>query len=94
MARKKVHPAAKAVAIKYSENAGVPVIVASGSGYVAEKIIEVAEEMSVPVYTDKFLAETLSQLDMGREIPPEVYEVVAKIYVFVDKIDTIVAMGQ
>ena len=41
----------KAVALKYDENRNVaPVIVASGMGYLAEKIVEVANDNGVPVY--------------------------------------------
>ena len=50
----------KAVALKYDENRNAaPVIVASGMGYLAEKIVEVANDNGVPVYEDNSLATVL-----------------------------------
>ena len=56
-------------------------------GEVAERIIETAKENDVPFYQDNKLAETLSRLQIGDTIPPELYEVVAEILVFVDDMD-------
>ena len=50
-------------------------------------IIETAKENDVPFYQDNKLAETLSRLQIGDTIPPELYEVVAEILVFVDDMD-------
>lgn len=62
-------------------------ILAVGKGEVAERIIETAKENDVPFYQDNKLAETLSRLQIGDTIPPELYEVVAEILVFVDDMD-------
>ena len=62
---------------------------ATGKGAVAEKIIEQAKEADVPFYKDSALAETLSKLEIGDAIPPELYEVVAQILVFVDGMDKV-----
>lgn len=73
----------KAVALKYEEGgSSAPVIVASGMGYLAEKIVEVANENGVPVYEDNSLATVLSQLELGAEIPEELYKAVVDIYAF------------
>lgn len=73
----------KAVALKYDENnKRAPVIVASGKGYMAEKIVEIANENDVPVFEDNSLASVLSQLDLGCEIPQELYKTVVDIYVY------------
>ena len=64
-----------------------PRVVASGKGILADKIIEKARESSVPIHRDDKLADTLSRLDIGEMIPPELYEVVAEILVFVDAVD-------
>ena len=66
-----------------------PKIVASGRGYLAEKIIERAVEENVPLHKDDKLAGTLSKLEIGDAIPPELYEVVAEVLLFVDKVDKI-----
>lgn len=58
-------------------------------GYIAESIIEKAGEADVPVYADSKLADTLSKLEIGEMIPPELYTVVAEILVFVDECDKI-----
>ena len=57
----------------------------------AERIIEKAQEADVPVHRDDKLADTLSRLDIGDMIPPELYEVVAEILVFIDAVDKIKA---
>lgn len=64
-----------------------PKILAAGKGEVAERIIEKAKENDVPFYQDNKLAETLSKLQIGDTIPPELYDVVAEILVFVDDMD-------
>ena len=76
-----------AVAISYEPGEAAPKILATGKGNVAEKIIETAKENKVPTYKDNKLASTLSKLQIGDMIPPELYEVVAEILVFVDDMD-------
>ena len=81
-----------AVALAYDPNEdGAPKVIASGKGALAEKIIEQAQENKIPVHEDDKLAETLSRLEIGEMIPPELYEVVAEILVFVDAMDKIKA---
>lgn len=76
-----------AVAVAYNPGDVAPKILAAGKGAVAERIIEKAKENDVPFYQDNKLAETLSKLEIGDTIPPELYEVVAEILVFVDDMD-------
>jgi flagellar biosynthesis protein len=81
-----------AVALGYDPNEdGAPKVIASGKGALAEKIIEKAKENKIPVHEDDKLADTLSRLEIGKMIPPELYEVVAEILVFVDAMDKIKA---
>lgn len=74
----------RAAALKYSQDIshGAPVVVASGLGYAAQKIIDIAQDNNVPVYQDDSLASLLSQLDAGSEIPPELYQAIVDIYVY------------
>ena len=73
----------KAVALKYNpEKNGAPVIVASGMGYMAERITETALEAGVPVYEDDSLATLLGQMKLGAAIPEELYQAVVEIYVY------------
>lgn len=76
-----------AVALSYEEGDQAPKILATGKGYVAEKIIEAAKEENVPVHKDEKLAATLSKLEIGDYIPKELYGVVAEILVFVDRVE-------
>ena len=77
----------QAVALEYDPNDTAPKIVAAGKGRVAEKIIETAKGADVPIHEDSKLADTLSKLDIGDYIPPELYEVVAEILVFVNDME-------
>lgn len=79
----------QAVALSYDPDDDVPKVVATGKGALAEKIIEEAKQAKVPVHKDSKLADTLSRLEIGELIPPELYEVVAEILVFVDQMDRI-----
>lgn len=73
----------KAVALKYNpEKNGAPIIVASGMGYMAERITETALEAGVPVYEDDSLATLLTQLKLGSEIPRELYQAIVEIYIY------------
>ena len=81
----------QAVALLYDPNDAAPKVVASGRGVVAERIIEKAKDADVPIHEDSKLAETLSRLEIGDAIPPELYEAVAEILVFVDAMDKIKA---
>lgn len=73
----------KAVALKYDERqSAAPVVVASGMGYMAQKMVEIANDNGVPVYEDNSLATVLSQLNLGVEIPEELYKAVVDIYAY------------
>ena len=78
----------RAAAISYDPNDhDAPVLAAFGEGYVATKIIEIAKESGVPVLPDPGLVSTLSKISVGDEIPPEMYEAVAKVLAFVGEMD-------
>lgn len=80
----------KAVALQYvPEEDPAPKVLASGEGYLAEKIIEKAVKEDIPVHNDEKLAESLSQLEIGECIPPELYKIVADILIYVDHMDRI-----
>jgi flagellar biosynthesis protein len=85
---KNMNPKPKtAVAISYDPGQEAPKVIASGRGYLADRIIERAKEADIPLHKDEKLANTLSKLEIGDTIPPELYEVVAEILVFVDRMD-------
>lgn len=78
-----------AVALEYEPGEKAPKVIASGQGYLAEKIIDTAKAEKVPVHKDEKLVRSLSVLDIGEYIPPELYSIVAEILVFVDTMDRI-----
>lgn len=71
-----------AVALEYDRK-GAPRVVAKGRGVVGEKIVEVAKEHNVPIEENEVLAGALSHVELGDEIPPELYRAVAEVLVFV-----------
>uniref|UniRef100_UPI003FEFCA03 EscU/YscU/HrcU family type III secretion system export apparatus switch protein n=1 Tax=Roseburia sp. TaxID=2049040 RepID=UPI003FEFCA03 len=85
--KKVIDPDKTAVALAYNPGDVAPKILAAGKGEIAERIIEAAKENDVPFYQDNKLADTLSRLRIGDTIPPELYDVVAEILVFVDDMD-------
>lgn len=72
----------KAVALRYGENDAAPIVIASGMGYLAEKIVEVAADHEVPIYEDNSLATVLTQLKLGQEIPENLYQAIVELYVY------------
>ncbi|MDN5326541.1 MAG: flagellar biosynthesis protein [Moorella sp. (in: firmicutes)] len=78
----------KAVALRYnSEEDKAPRVVASGRGAIAGKIITAAREAGVPIHRDTHLAEMLAGIDIGSEIPVELYQMVAEILAFIYFLD-------
>ncbi|ATW28542.1 flagellar biosynthesis [Candidatus Formimonas warabiya] len=78
----------RAAALRYDRKTDrAPVLVAAGEGLIGEQIEKIARENQVPVVQDHSLAEALVQLDVGREIPPHLYQVVAEVLVYVMKVD-------
>lgn len=76
-------PGKRAVAIKYDdERNAAPVVVATGMGHMAERIVEAAVENNVPIFEDSSLSSILSRLELGAPIPEEIYQAVVEIYVY------------
>jgi flagellar biosynthesis protein len=71
-----------AVALHYDRN-GAPRVVAKGKGSLGEKIIEVARANNIPIEENELLAGALSNVQLGEEIPPELYKAVAEVLIFV-----------
>lgn len=69
-------------ALKYNpEKDSAPSVVAAGTGYLAQKILKVAIENGVSIYHDDSAATLLAKLEIGQEIPPELYQIVVSIYI-------------
>ena len=77
-----------ATALRYEPKKDrAPIIVATGKGLKAKRIREIAEKSGVPVYRDQSLANALHDLGLGREIPAELYDAVARILIFIAETD-------
>ena len=85
----KRRPDKSAVALEYTLHDKAPKVIASGKGYLAEKIIDKANEEDMPVHKDEKLTKSLENIEIGEYIPPELYQVVAEVLVFVDAMDKI-----
>ena len=71
-----------AVALHYDKT-GAPRVVAKGRGSIGEKIIEVAKAHDIPIEENEVLAGALSNVELGDEIPAELYKAVAEVLIFV-----------
>jgi flagellar biosynthesis protein len=71
-----------AVALHYDKT-GAPRVVAKGRGTIGEKIIELAKAHDIPIEENEVLAGALANVELGDEIPIELYKAVAEVLVFV-----------
>ena len=71
-----------AVALHYDKT-GAPRVVAKGKGAIGAKIIEVAKAHDIPIEENEVLAGALSNVEIGDEIPAELYKAVAEVLIFV-----------
>lgn len=83
----------KAAALSYKPGDMAPKITAMGKGEIAERIIKTAQENNVPIFENSELVETLVNLDIGDQIPPELFGVVAEILVFISNLDRLKGSG-
>ena len=78
----------RAVALRYdAEQGGAPRIAAKGRGYLADRIVELAEEHGVHIHHDPDMVAILSCLEMEDEVPAELYQAVAEVLAFVYKLN-------
>ena len=75
-------PRRRAAALRYEPGHGAPRVVASGQGHIADRILALAHEHGVPVKEDPALATALAQLELDREIPPQLFAAVAEVVGF------------
>jgi flagellar biosynthesis protein len=74
-----------AIALRY-DGTGAPRVIAKGNGTIGAKIIEVAKANNIPIEENEMLAGALSNVDIGNEIPGELYKAVAEVLVFLLKL--------
>lgn len=87
--RNKRLPIRSAAALKYDEHKDkAPRIAALGFGHMADRILELANTHKIPIHKDPHLSNLLAQLDVGQFVPPELYQLVAEVLVFVYTLDS------
>jgi flagellar biosynthesis protein len=81
-------PSQQATALKYTNSqgnknaSGAPKVIAKGSGTLADEIVALAEQHGIFIHQDEHLSQILSQLDLGQEIPENMYTVIAELIAF------------
>lgn len=84
----------RAVALRYDrERESAPRVIGKGRGYMAERIIELAQAEGITVYEDPDLVTMLSALDVSAQIPPKLYQVVAEVLAFVYRMNKMRSPG-
>ncbi|MEP1447574.1 MAG: EscU/YscU/HrcU family type III secretion system export apparatus switch protein [Paraglaciecola sp.] len=86
------HKQRSAVGLKYQQNnhsdntaqgqSSAPTIVVKGFGDLADDIIALARQNGVLVHEDPYLSDFLATLDLGQEIPEQLYHVIAELISF------------
>ncbi|NLB63392.1 MAG: EscU/YscU/HrcU family type III secretion system export apparatus switch protein [Fibrobacter sp.] len=78
-----------AIALRYEKGkTQVPRVVASGAGLMAQRIEELAKEHGIPIQEDEELARMLEPIEVGEEIPVELFEAVARVLAFINRVDS------
>jgi flagellar biosynthesis protein len=76
----------RAIALRYA-GTGAPKVAATGRGHVADRIVALAEEHGVPVRRDPALVQALATIELGREIPEELFVAVAEVLAWAYALD-------
>ena len=75
----------KAVALKYPEGSDSPFITAIGKGEKAKEVLKIAKMNDIIIVENEELTDVLSFQEVGDSVPPETWDVLAKIFAFVFK---------
>ena len=75
------------IALRYELEDEAPKIIAKGKGYIADKILQQAEEHNIPIYEDPTLIQLLGKLNINDKIPEQLYEIVAEVFAFIYQLD-------
>jgi len=82
-----------AIGLHY-DGQNAPIVTVAGIAEVAERIIENAIKAEIPIYENEALLACLSELELGQEIPEELYIVIAQIIAFVYHLKGLDACGK
>ena len=78
----------KGTAVAYNENRGVPEIIAQARGQFVEKLIQIAKDHDIVIHRDADLAESLSVLETGTEIPENLYIAMSEVLAYCYRVNT------
>lgn len=85
----------QAAALGYDRtNDSAPRVIAHGAGHIAERILAIAEEHHLPIRNDPTLVSILGALDVGAEVPPDLYGVIAEVLAWAYRTDQIAGSQQ
>lgn len=88
--KKRTKSGTMAAALHYEDSDnGAPKVTASGKGQVAAKIIQLAKERSIPIEEDMSLVAELIDMDLGENVPPQLYSVIAEILLLIERMEKI-----
>ena len=77
-----------AIAIRFlPESDNAPVVVASGAGFLGERIHEIAKSHKIPIVKEEYISSALMQVPVGQEIPEALYKSVAIVFSFLHKLE-------
>lgn len=86
--QRKVMNGPTAAVIRYDEDSGGgPQVVAHGKGHIANQIIELAKKNNIQMQEDAMLVENLLDMDLGDNIPPQLYAVMAEILLLIEQME-------
>jgi flagellar biosynthesis protein len=77
----------RATALHYGGGAGAPKVVATGQGVIADRILEIAAAAGVPIREDAALANALASLELGEQIPEDLFVAVAEALAWAYRLD-------
>jgi flagellar biosynthesis protein len=86
--RKILEPLKTAIALHF-DGINAPTVSAKGTGLTGEHIIQLAKEHGIPLHENSSLAETLSCIPLGEEIPAELFEIVAEVLAYIYFLDDV-----
>jgi type III secretion system FlhB-like substrate exporter len=78
---------AKAVALRYWAGLPAPFLAAKAEGRAASRLVAIAREADLPIIEDGPLVQAVFPLDVGDYVPEECFEIVARVFAFVKKIE-------
>lgn len=86
-------PRASAVALRYREGDDAPHIVAKGYGVLAETLLRTAREHGLYIHESPELVGLLMQVDLDRQIPPQLYQAIAELLAWLYRVEAAAASG-